>query len=80
MGGILANNNYPAEFVSELANPNNVIHAAHLKDVQNYSSLVLLVFTHREVQQPMREDALLTGILEPTNEPYAIAKIRHQNM
>ena len=76
VGGIYANHNYPAEFIFQnLQIQNNVIHAAHLHDVQKLLFLGSSCIYPRHVQQPMCEGALLTGILEPTNEPYAIAKI-----
>ena len=76
VGGIHANNTYPAEFIYQnLQIQNNVIHAAHLNDVQKLLFLGSSCIYPRQVPQPMRENALLTGILEPTNEPYAIAKI-----
>ena len=76
VGGIHANNTYPAEFIYEnLQIQNNVIHAAHTVDVQKLLFLGSSCIYPRQVKQPMREDALLTGVLEPTNEPYAIAKI-----
>ena len=76
VGGIHANNTYPAEFIYQnLQIQSNVIHAAHLNDVQKLLFLGSSCIYPRAVEQPMREDALLTGILEPTNEPYAIAKI-----
>ena len=76
VGGIYANNTYPAEFIYQnLQIQNNVIHAAHTNDVQKLLFLGSSCIYPRSVEQPMREDALLTGILEPTNEPYAIAKI-----
>ena len=76
VGGIHANNTYPAEFIHQnLQIQNNVIHAAHMNDVQKLLFLGSSCIYPRAVDQPMREDALLTGILEPTNEPYAIAKI-----
>ena len=76
VGGIHANNTYPAEFIYQnLQIQNNVIHAAHKNDVQKLLFLGSSCIYPRQVQQPMREDALLTGALEPTNEPYAIAKI-----
>ena len=76
VGGIYANNSYPAEFIYQnLQIQNNIIHAAHMKDVQKLLFLGSSCIYPRAVEQPMREDALLTGILEPTNEPYAIAKI-----
>ena len=76
VGGIHANNAYPAEFIYQnLQIQNNVIHSAHANDVQKLLFLGSSCIYPRAVEQPMREDALLTGILEPTNEPYAIAKI-----
>ena len=76
VGGIHANNTYPAEFIYQnLQIQNNVIHAAHVNDVQKLLFLGSSCIYPRQVQQPMREDALLTDVLEPTNEPYAIAKI-----
>lgn len=76
VGGIHANNTYPADFIYEnLQIQNNAIHASHLTDVQKLLFLGSSCIYPRQVQQPMREDTLLTGILEPTNEPYAIAKI-----
>lgn len=76
VGGIHANNTYPAEFIYQnLQIQNNVIHAAHLNDVQKLLFLGSSCIYPRHAPQPMRENALLTGILEPTNEPYAIAKI-----
>jgi GDP-L-fucose synthase len=76
VGGILANNNYPAEFIYEnLAIQNNIIHSAHCSNVDNLLFLGSSCIYPKLAEQPMREDALLTGTLEPTNEPYAIAKI-----
>ena len=76
VGGIHANNTYPAEFIYEnLMIEANVIHAAHTAGVQRLLFLGSSCIYPREAPQPMREDALLTGPLEPTNEPYAIAKI-----
>ena len=76
VGGIYANNTYPAEFIYQnLQIQNNIIHAAHVNDVQKLLFLGSSCIYPRAVEQPMKEDALLTGILEPTNEPYAIAKI-----
>ena len=76
VGGIHANNEYPAEFIYEnLMIEANVIHAAHQNDVQKLLFLGSSCIYPKLAQQPMREDALLTGTLEPTNEPYAIAKI-----
>ena len=76
VGGIHANNTYPAEFIYQnLQIQNNVIQASHMNDVQKLLFLGSSCIYPRQAQQPMREDALLTGTLEPTNEPYAIAKI-----
>lgn len=76
VGGIHANNTYPAEFIYEnLMLQANVIHAAHLHGVQKLLFLGSSCIYPRLAPQPMREDALLTGTLEPTNEPYAVAKI-----
>ena len=76
VGGIHANNTYPAEFIYEnLMIQSNVIHQAHANDVQHLLFLGSSCIYPRAVAQPMSEDALLTGILEPTNEPYAVAKI-----
>ncbi|AUG54579.1 GDP-L-fucose synthase [Thalassospira marina] len=76
VGGIHANNTYPAEFIYQnLMIEANVIHAAHLTDVQRLLFLGSSCIYPRDAQQPMAEDALLSGYLEATNEPYAIAKI-----
>jgi GDP-L-fucose synthase len=76
VGGIHANNTYPAEFIYQnLQIQNNIIQAAHINDVQKLLFLGSSCIYPRAVEQPMREDTLLTGVLEPTNEPYAIAKI-----
>jgi GDP-L-fucose synthase len=76
VGGIYANNTYPADFIYQnLMIQANVIHAAHVHDVQQLLFLGSSCIYPKAVAQPMREDALLTGTLEPTNEPYAIAKI-----
>lgn len=76
VGGIHANNTLPGEFIFEnLQIQNNVIHAAHLNNVQKLLFLGSSCIYPREASQPMRESTLLTGVLEPTNEPYAIAKI-----
>ena len=76
VGGIYANNTYPAEFIYQnLQIQNNVIHAAHMNGVQKLLFLGSSCIYPRAVKQPMKEDALLTGVLEPTNEPYAVAKI-----
>lgn len=76
VGGIVANNTYPAEFIYQnLTIQNNIIHSAHLNDVQDLLFLGSSCIYPKLAQQPMREDSLLTGTLEETNEPYAIAKI-----
>ena len=76
VGGIHANNTYPGEFIYQnLQIQNNVINAAHINDVQKLLFLGSSCIYPRAVEQPMKENALLTGVLEPTNEPYAIAKI-----
>ncbi|NGZ26196.1 MAG: GDP-L-fucose synthase [Magnetococcales bacterium] len=76
VGGIHANNSYPAEFIyNNLMIAANVIHAAHCHGVQKILFLGSNCIYPKLVSQPMKEDALLTGPLEPTNEPYAIAKI-----
>ena len=76
VGGIHANNTYPAEFIYQnLQIQNNIIQAAHINDVQKLLFLGSSCIYPRAVEQPMREDTLLTGVLEPTNESYAIAKI-----
>ncbi|EIM64914.1 LOW QUALITY PROTEIN: nucleoside-diphosphate-sugar epimerase [Desulfobacter postgatei 2ac9] len=76
VGGFMANNEYPAEFIYEnLMVEANLIHAAHQAGVQKLLFLGSSCIYPKYAKQPMREDALLTGPLEPTNEPYAIAKI-----
>jgi len=76
VGGIHANNAYPAEFIYQnLIIEANIIHAAHQNNVQHLLFLGSSCIYPKLAEQPMREDALLTGTLECTNEPYAIAKI-----
>lgn len=76
VGGIIANNIYRAQFIYEnLMIQNNVIHQSYLHGVKKLLFLGSSCIYPRLAEQPMREDALLTGVLEPTNEPYAIAKI-----
>jgi GDP-L-fucose synthase len=76
VGGIHANNTYPADFIYDnMAIECNVIHAAHKSGVQQLLFLGSSCIYPREAEQPMTEEALLTGPLEPTNEPYAVAKI-----
>jgi len=76
VGGIHANNTYPAEFISQnLQIQNNIIQAAHNSGVQKLLFLGSSCIYPKLAVQPIVEEALLTGQLEPTNEPYAIAKI-----
>jgi nucleoside-diphosphate-sugar epimerase len=76
VGGIYANNTYPADFIYEnLMIECNVIHEAFVAGVQKLLQLGSSCIYPKAVPQPMREDALLTGTLEQTNEPYAVAKI-----
>jgi len=76
VGGIHANNTYPADFIYQnLMVQANVIEAAFRNGVKKLLFLGSSCIYPRLAEQPMREDALLTGALEPTNEPYAIAKI-----
>ena len=76
VGGIQANNTYPAEFIYQnLMIEANIINAAHLAGVQDLLFLGSSCIYPKLAKQPMTESALLTGPLEPTNEPYAIAKI-----
>ncbi len=76
VGGILANNTYRAEFLYDnLMIQNNVIHQSYEHGVKKLLFLGSSCIYPKLASQPMREDALLTGLLEPTNEPYAIAKI-----
>ena len=76
VGGILANNTYPADFIRDnLQIQTNVIHAAYQAGVRKLLFLGSSCIYPRECPQPMKEEHLLTGKLEPTNEPYAVAKI-----
>ncbi len=76
VGGILANNTYPAEFLFDNVQiQNNVIHQAYVHGVKKLLFLGSSCIYPRDCPQPMKEEYLLTGPLEPTNEPYAIAKI-----
>lgn len=76
VGGIYANNTFPAEFIYEnLMIQNNLIHASYLNNVQKLLFLGSSCIYPKLANQPMLEDDLLSGKLEPTNEPYAIAKI-----
>lgn len=76
VGGIHANNTYPAEFIYQnLMIECNLINAAHQNNIQKLLFLGSSCIYPKLAMQPMQEDALLTGVLEATNEPYAIAKI-----
>jgi GDP-L-fucose synthase len=76
VGGIHANNTYPADFIYQnMMIEANVIHASYENNVKRLLFLGSTCIYPKVVEQPMREDALLTGVLEPTNEPYALAKI-----
>lgn len=76
VGGILANNTYPAEFIRDnLAIQTNILHAAYQSGVERLMFLGSSCVYPKLAPQPMREDCLLTGPLEPTNRPYALAKI-----
>lgn len=76
VGGIVANNTYPAEFIYQnLTIQNNIIHTAHETGVQDLLFLGSSCIYPKFPEQPMTEGSLLTGTLEETNEPYAIAKI-----
>jgi GDP-L-fucose synthase len=76
VGGIMANNTYPAEFIHiNLAIQSNVIHSAYLNGVKRLLFLGSSCIYPKNCPQPMKEEHLLSGYLEPTNEPYAIAKI-----
>lgn len=76
VGGIFANNNYKAEFIYEnLSIQNNIIHGCFLNNIPNLIFLGSSCVYPRDCRQPIKEDYLLTGPLEKTNEPYAIAKI-----
>jgi GDP-L-fucose synthase len=76
VGGIVANNTYPADFIYEnLMIQCNIIHSAHLANIQQLLFLGSSCIYPKLAGQPMKESALLTGTLEETNEPYAVAKI-----
>jgi GDP-L-fucose synthase len=76
VGGIVANNSYPAEFIYDnLMIQNNVIHSSYLNGVTKLLMLGSTCIYPKLAPQPIKEESLLTGPLEPTNEPYAIAKI-----
>jgi|SRR3989339_620507 len=76
VGGIMANNTLPAQFIYEnLQIECNIIHQSYLNNVKKLLFLGSSCIYPRECLQPMKEEYLLTGLLEPTNEPYALAKI-----
>jgi GDP-L-fucose synthase len=76
VGGIHANNTYPAEFIYQnLMIEANIIHGAYISGVTKLCFLGSSCIYPKLAEQPMREEALLKGYLEPTNEPYAVAKI-----
>jgi GDP-L-fucose synthase len=76
VGGIHANNTYPAQFIHDnLVMQSNIIHASWKNNVKRLLFLGSSCIYPKNAPQPMKEDYLLTGLLEPTNEPYAIAKI-----
>ncbi len=76
VGGIYANSNYPVDFIeNNLRIQNNIIRASHITGVEKLVFLGSSCIYPKYSQQPIKEDYLLSGFLEPTNEPYAIAKI-----
>ena len=76
VGGIHANNTYPADFIYQnIMIEANLIHSAYLNKVKKLAFLGSSCIYPKHAEQPMAEEALLTGTLEPTNEPYAVAKI-----
>jgi GDP-L-fucose synthase len=76
VGGIMANNTYPAEFIRDnLLMQSNIIHSAYVNHVERLLFLGSSCIYPKLAPQPMREEHLLTGPLEPTNRPYALAKI-----
>lgn len=76
VGGIVANNTYKADFLYDnLVIQNNIIHNSYLNDVKKLLFLGSSCIYPKLAPQPLKEEYLLTGLLEPTNEPYAIAKI-----
>lgn len=80
VGGIVANNTYPADFIYQnMMIESNIIHAAHQNDVNKLLFLGSSCIYPKLAKQPMAESELLQGTLEPTNEPYAIAKLPGSN-
>lgn len=81
VGGIHANNTYPAEFIyNNLCIQNNIIHSSYLANVKRLLFMGSACIYPKICPQPIKEEYLLTGALEPTNEPYAIAKIAGYEM
>lgn len=81
VGGIMANQSYPADFIYDnLAIQNSIIHASYVHGVEKLLFLGSSCIYPKNAPQPIREDYLMTGLLEPTNAPYAIAKIAGINM
>ncbi|WP_069323505.1 GDP-L-fucose synthase [Citrobacter sp. CFSAN044567] len=81
VGGIVANNTYPADFIFEnMMIESNIVHAAHLHNVNKLLFLGSSCIYPKMAKQPMAESELLQGSLEPTNEPYAIAKIAEKKL
>ena len=81
VGGILANNTFPGEFIYDnLTMQTNIIHASYLFGVEKLLFLGSSCIYPKNCPQPMKEEYLLSGYLEPTNEPYAVAKIAGINM
>ncbi|HNP53217.1 MAG TPA: GDP-L-fucose synthase [Ferruginibacter sp.] len=76
VGGIMANKTYPADFIYDnLSIQNNIIHAAYATGVEKLLFLGSSCIYPKQAPQPIKEDYFMTGLLEPTNEPYAVAKI-----
>lgn len=76
VGGIMANQTYPAEFIFDnLSIQNNIIHSAYQSGVEKFLFLGSSCIYPKNAPQPIKEDYLMTGFLEPTNAPYAMAKI-----
>ena len=76
VGGIHANNTYPADFIYQnLMIQSNIVHSSFMSGVKKLLFLGSSCIYPKQANQPLKENQLLTGLLEPTNEPYAIAKI-----
>jgi len=81
VGGIHANNAYPAEFIYQNTMiQSNIIHSSYLHHVKKLFFLASSCVFPKKTGQPMREDSLMTGLMEPTNEPYGLAKLNGINM